>query len=200
MEQRANAFATYLMLPPSGIKKLAPRTNTTEQLVRDVMRRYGAGFEMTLNTLYNLKEINHQQEVFLKEQSNKPHLPYDHPDVVPREDIGIDRGPLLEVVQRGLEQGTIRPASARRLLDLSITDPIPSDGYEPTPAWAAPMITEEEQRFRRARALLFAHTGAHMILIKTLRRVDEGWHVEALVDDAPRIFSLSPALDAASNG
>lgn len=127
-EQRANAFAAYLLAPPAGVRRqvrdLAP---TSQEAISRVSTHYQVGWKTAINLLTNIYRLSREQRRAMAE------LPVadaalrrrtDHPDRY-LASPGIRDDAYVTLVAQALQQGRIDALEARRYLRVSLSEPLP---------------------------------------------------------------------------
>ncbi|MCB9758355.1 MAG: hypothetical protein H6739_00805 [Alphaproteobacteria bacterium] len=162
-EQRAGAFAAWLLAPEQGIRDLVSDINPTdtEAIVR-VSRHFGVGLELAVNNLTNTFYLSPDvQQEMLNRRVPSP-LPAAHADAEACAD-GLRHGRLRLLTLRALREGHIDTMAAREILDLPLWEPFPvEDGLPPDLADA--VMSRDE--------LLRKHVQAYLLT---------RWPVEGLV-------------------
>jgi hypothetical protein len=159
IEQRARAFAAYLLLPSAGVEMLCAQHATPAQRLHGVMSAYWVGVTTAANNLCDLGAITKTQRASLRKQRVNVPPPAPLPDTIPDDQIGF-AAPLLPLIHQGLAAGKLQRGEARGLLDLPSTAYIPPyDSSADAPAWARPTMTPDARRLRRANATVSAQLG-----------------------------------------
>jgi Zn-dependent peptidase ImmA (M78 family)/transcriptional regulator with XRE-family HTH domain len=183
VEQRANAFAAYLLAPPDSVRALVrgmdPRS---ESAVSALSKEYGVGRETSINLLTNVHRLSRADRI---EMMTRPHTVVldASPEGRFREPIsatGMRRGILQDLVLRALAQKRIDPAEARDCLRLSLGEELPPhEGLNE--ALRAPLLSIEERVRRRADCYLSTRGDTELLYAGSVFRAPAGgYRVEVL--------------------
>jgi len=94
------------------------------------------------------------------------------------EPLGFRGGALLALAQQAFKKGNLSAAKARKILGLSMTDPLPFPGIEE--ARRAPLVSRAEAMRRKADHLLDRRAPGAGLRALEARPEGEGWRVEVV--------------------
>lgn len=124
IEQRANAFAAYLLVPPEGVVEIAAGRGATPAVVVDLASHFAVGLDTAAQTACNVFNIPREERLRLSEQlRSRPSGAPDHRDADSRP---TPREQLVEAVGRAMRQGRLDTVGARIELGLRMSEPLPA--------------------------------------------------------------------------
>jgi len=141
IEQRANAFAAYLLVPPEGVRAVEAGRGANLDVATELALRYGVGIETATQTLCNVLGSSMIERSRLLDAPPQLRSRVDHPDAnVPSSPVEQ----LREGVARAYNRGKIGPVEARTTLGIRMGDLLPDGFIDRTPVLTLP------QRLRNA--------------------------------------------------
>ncbi len=180
IEARASAFAAHLLVPSSGVLRVAAGLDpTSEAAITRVCREFGVGRLVAINRLCQTFDIGSSARTAMEARgSAEPHRA-EHPDVVARREVGLRSGALREAVFEGLRRGSLDPLAARVALRLPLTEPLPAiQGI--AAAALRPLQQPEVLVLRRAQALLDTSPQPHAHFAASASATPTGWLVQTV--------------------
>jgi len=182
LERTAKAFAAHLLVPTSSLKLVvASKDPTSEDAIGAVGARFGVGRKLVINRLQQVFGFSEQQRLTMEyryESNTAGSYRADFTRDKPPERSGLRGEPIFDLVHSALELGRIPPSRARRILGVSITEPLPFDDL--APELRAPTLTPETRALRAASTYLIEnHPG---LFVRDAEPLDGGWRV-AVYDD-----------------
>ncbi|MCB9761642.1 MAG: ImmA/IrrE family metallo-endopeptidase [Alphaproteobacteria bacterium] len=124
IEQRANAFAAYLLVPPERVRRMAAGRSVDPSLLRDVSEEYGVGYETATQTVCNILGVSRSKRHDLLAQRGRQ-VSWMGSDHVDAQAPPSPREQLERAVAQALRQERIDPVRARVLLGLRMSEPLP---------------------------------------------------------------------------
>lgn len=178
IEQRARAFASCFLAPAEGVlRTVGSRDPASEEAIRSVGVRFGVGRTVAVNRLRDVFQLSSSDRSAMDTRAREAYSADFSGDDV-NEPLGFRGGALLALTQRAFEQGNFGAAKARKILGLSMTDPLPFPGLEE--ARCAPLVSRAEAMRRKADQLLARRaTGAGLRAIEA-RPEGKGFRVEVV--------------------
>lgn len=149
LEQRANAFAAYLLLPPEGVMHVVAGRGPTPEAILDVVRHFQVGVDTAVHITCDLHHAPKEGRRELAEDvsSGLPGRP-DHPDAHGRP---TPREHLETAVRTALQDGRITRVQAYLELGLRLDRPLPLGVPDRSPAVSsAARIRAEAERILQA--------------------------------------------------
>ena len=161
LEQRANAFAAYLLVPPNGVRQMLDGASLSASIVLAVAHRYSVGMETALQTVCNVAHAPWETRARLRDElSRMPLAPSRHAD---EEGPASPQRQLEEAVGRALSEGQMTTVRARILLGVPFSEPLP-DSCPPS----KPLIGT----FERARMLALRRVHARGVEAMVVANVE----------------------------
>jgi transcriptional regulator with XRE-family HTH domain len=146
IEQRANAFAAYFLVPRSRVLALSKGLDpTSEEAIAAIGREHGVGRETAINLLTNVYHLPARARTMMATRprapayETRPGRRFTEPADVR---TGLRSGLLLDLVSRALAAGKIDRVAARDYLRWPLTVPLPPHPAL-TEALRAPLRTAE---------------------------------------------------------
>jgi hypothetical protein len=128
IEQRASAFAAYLLVPPGGARSvLGGRAPTRAGLV-EVARTYAVGLHVAANVMQNVWGLSDAEREGLLYGHDAVDSAGTHPDAVGPPSPGRQ---LRDRVERALARGVLGEVRAHALLGVPLSSPLPFGGHPP---------------------------------------------------------------------
>jgi hypothetical protein len=127
VEQRANAFAAYLLLPRRAVLGLVGNSDPMDpQFVLRLSAEYQVSTTVAANVVrYSHNLTEHQRNQLVEQTRFKNVLGPTHPDATPPLS---PRRQLLSAVEGAVERGQLDPVRARTILGLRMADALPFGG------------------------------------------------------------------------
>lgn len=177
LERTAKAFAAHLLVPTDGMKSaVGSRDPTSEDAIGVVGAKFGVGRELAVNRLeqaFSLSETQRYHMRYRYESNAAERYQADFTRDQPPERSGLRGEPLLGLVHRALKLGRIPPSRARRILGVSVTEPLPFEDL--APELRAPTLTRETRALRAAFVYLVEnHLG---LFPRDAEPLDDRWRV-----------------------
>lgn len=173
MEQRANAFAAYLLVPAERVREMARARPVDTQLIEAVSREYGVGFTTTVHTVCNALGLSVPDRMRLLTNRVPTFEGADHPDAqVP----DAPREQLRKAVGRALREGRLDSVRARTVLGLRMRDPLPPGLPDEGP------VLGTLQRVRNAALRHLRDQGLHDVVPDRVELLADGSYRVTLVE------------------
>lgn len=148
LERTAKAFAAHLLVPSSGVKLLVgSKDPTSEDAIGAVGATFGVGRLLVINRLQQVFGFSEEQRDRMKKRTAARYRA-DFTRDEPPERSGLRGEPLFGLVHLALKQGRIPPSRARRILGVSVTEPLPFEDL--APELRAPTLPPDMRAIRAA--------------------------------------------------
>ncbi|MCA9701797.1 MAG: hypothetical protein KC431_30025, partial [Myxococcales bacterium] len=189
IEQRANAFAVHFLAPSSRLRrevgKLAP---DSEQAITAICRTFGIGRVVAIRRLGHEYGLSDETQRRMLEREPDTRHERDHADAA--EAHGFRAGRLTALTITALKAGKIDAVSARSILRVPMSEPLPGDGGPEL----APLISKERLACYHAEAHLRASDSKPWWSSKA-HPTERGWEVQLHCGADERTVVLSPTCE-----
>jgi hypothetical protein len=145
LEQRANAFAAYLLVPPEGVRQVIGNRGLTTQAVLDVADHFGVGFETAVHTAGNVlgaPQGEDRHDLLASWRRGRGYRVRSHPDA---DGPASPREQLVRAVRRAHQEGRLDAVEARESLGLRMSEVLPA-GFPDS----APIVDDRRRAWRLA--------------------------------------------------
>lgn len=178
MEQRARAFAGCFLAPAEGVRAAIGRCHpTSEESICSVGKQFGVGRTVAINRLQHVFQLSPSERAAMDRRSPQGYSADFSGDNV-NEPLGFHGGALLALTQQAFERGLYSATKARKILGLTMTEPLPFRDVEG--ADLAPLVTREEMMRRKADHLLDQNRPGEGLRATEARQEGESWRVEVV--------------------
>jgi Zn-dependent peptidase ImmA (M78 family) len=188
IEQRARAFAACFLAPAEGVRAtVGSEDPTSEEAIRSVGATFGVGRVVAINRLYHVFRLSDDERHHMDARAGQPyHADFSGDDV--DEPLGFRGGALLALTHEALQQDKITAVRARKVLGLTVADPLPFPDLDE--ARREPLVSRAEVIRRRADQVLAQRWPDAGLLAVEAHPEGDHWRVE-VVDGG--IGAIAPA-------
>jgi Zn-dependent peptidase ImmA (M78 family) len=175
IEQRARAFAACFLAPADGVRAVVGTEDpTSEVALRRVGERFGVGRVVAINRLHHVFRLSDDERRRMETRAGEP---YDADFAGDRVDepLGLRGGALSGLVHEGLRRGLLSGVRARKMLGLTVTEPLPFGDLDE--GLRAPLVSRAEVIRRRADQLLAERWPDAGLQAVEARSEGTAWHV-----------------------
>lgn len=170
-EQRANAFAAYLLVPPQGVFKILNGRRPDPDGLREVAATFGVGIHVAGNVLTNLFRLSEAERDELIQGAHDdvvgialwPFKPGGH------QGPGSPRRQLLQRVERALARDVLDGAAARMILGIRLSQALPFGDHPP--------VLSDYARVRLAVLEHFERLGRRDVTTRSIELEPSGYRV-----------------------
>ncbi len=169
-EQRANAFAAYVLVPPERVFQILNGRRPDPESLREVAVTFGVGIHVAGNVLTNLFSLSESERDELIQGARDDAVGRAVWSPVPSKGPGSPRRQLLQRVERALARGLLDEVTARMILGIRLSQPLPFGDHPP--------VLSDYARVRLAVLKHFESLGRHDVTPKAIELEPSGYRVQ----------------------
>jgi Zn-dependent peptidase ImmA (M78 family) len=127
IEQRANAFAAYLLVPPGGAREIVGSGRPTREALLELARTYAVGVHVAANVIRHVWDLSHQEREGLLYGWDSAGS-FEHPDAT---GPGSPCRQLRDRAERAVARALLDEVRAHALLGVPLSAPLPFGDHPP---------------------------------------------------------------------
>lgn len=182
IESHADAFAACFLAPRAAvIEAVGLRDPKSEEAIAVVGGRFGVGRTVAINRLQRAFSLSIEERSMMAQREDRLSWPATFERDAVREEVGLRRGVLRELVGRALEAQHIGKVRAREILGVALTERLPLDGL--SEELCEPVISGGMRARNAAQQYLAVHHGERDLLADEATFAEGRWTVTVVRGD-----------------